>query len=112
MNFMLESLSTTLSLLLIDCLPSLFPSDRIMYISLLVIYRLLRVGIGDSGCIANDGRDGSHAAHSSSPLGGIHEQVLRRRRICLHSLQLRVGHPRTATVIKISKDYLIVADLH
>lgn len=60
--------------------------SRILLIWCSVVYRLHCVGIGNAGRPADDGRDGSHAAHGSSSLGRIHEQVLRRRGLRLQRL--------------------------
>ena len=47
-----------------------------------------RVGVSDTRRPFDDGRHGSHAAYGPSPLGRIHEQVLRRRRLRIYRLWL------------------------
>ena len=81
----LESGSVVGVSILIVCYLDLLCS-RILIILRIVVHRLRCVGIGNFGRPADDGRDGSHAAHGPSPLGRVHEQVLRRRGLRLHSL--------------------------
>ena len=92
-------------------------SDRLhhhfVYFLISVVCRLHRLGVGDLGSPADDGRDGGHAAHGSSALGRIHEQVLRGRGLRLHGLRLRSSHPRSESVREgrrrgISDNYLII----
>ena len=94
------------SILIVSYLDLLY--SHFLIILCIVVYRLHRVGIGDAGRPADDGRDGSHAAYGSSTLGRVHEQVLRRRGLRLQCLQLRGSGQRTAIVIRSSNNYLII----
>lgn len=54
----------------------------------LALYWFCGLGVGNPGRALDDGCNGSHAAHSQVALGRIHEQILRRRGLRVHSIQL------------------------
>ena len=55
---------------------------------LTALFRVCNLGFSNARRPSVHGRYGSHAAYGAPPLGRIHEQVLRRRGLRVHSIQL------------------------